>query len=63
MLFFNIASLYKLCELPNKGNYFLSFEDLLKVIRDASIKYKFSFKTPYKDKKRACYRCSNASCL
>jgi hypothetical protein len=48
-----MASLYKLCDLPKEGDYFLSFDDLLKVIRDASIKHKFSFKTAHKDLKRA----------
>jgi hypothetical protein len=43
-----MASLYKLRELLAKGDYFLSFDDLLKVVRDASIKYKFSFKIPHK---------------
>ncbi len=61
-LFFNMASLHELRELPNEGDYFLSFKALLKAIRDVSVKHKFSFKTPYKDKKRACYRCSNAYC-
>jgi hypothetical protein len=35
-----MASLHELRELPNEGDYFLSFDDLLKVIRDASIKHK-----------------------
>ena len=48
-----IASLYKLCELLIEGDYFLSLDDLLEVIHDTSIKYKFSFKTLYKDLKRA----------
>jgi hypothetical protein len=38
-----IALLYKLCKLPIVGDYFLSFDDLLKVVRNASIKHKFSF--------------------
>ena len=45
-----MTSLYELCELPAKGDFFLSFNDLLEVIRDASIKHKFSFKNPHKDK-------------
>ena len=48
-----IASLYELRELPIEGDYFLSFDDLLEVIRDTSVKHKFSFKTLYKDLKRA----------
>jgi hypothetical protein len=48
-----MASLYELRDLPKKGDYFLSFDDLLEVIRDAFIKHKFSFKTSYKDLKRA----------
>jgi hypothetical protein len=35
-----MTSLHELRELPNEGDYFLSFDDLLEVIRDASIKYK-----------------------
>jgi hypothetical protein len=57
-----MASLHELCDIPNEGDYFLSFDDLLEVIRDASVKHKFSFKAPHKDKKRARYRCANASC-
>jgi hypothetical protein len=38
-----IALLYKLCKLPIVGDYFLSFDDLLKVVRNASIKHKSSF--------------------
>ena len=45
-----------------KGDYFLLFDDLLEVIRDASVKHKFSFKTPHKDPKRARYRCANKEC-
>jgi hypothetical protein len=48
-----MASLYELCDLPKKGDYFLLFNDLLKVIRDVSVKHKFSFKTSHKDIKRA----------
>jgi hypothetical protein len=44
-----MASLHELRDMPKEGDYFLSFDDLLKVICDASIKHKFSFKTPYKD--------------
>ena len=47
-----IASLYKLRKVLVQGDYFLSFDDLLEVIRDTSIKHKFSFKTLYKDLKR-----------
>ena len=54
-----MASLHELREVPVQGDYFLLFDDLLKVIRDASIKHKFSFKTPHKDLKRARYRCAN----
>ena len=57
-----IALLYKLCKLPIVGDYFLSFDDLLKVVRNASIKHKFSFKVLYKDKKRARYKCNNKNC-
>jgi hypothetical protein len=38
------------------------FDDFLEVIRDVSIKHKFSFKTPYKDPKRARCKCSNKDC-
>jgi hypothetical protein len=44
-----MASLHELRDMPKEEDYFLSFDDLLKVICDASIKHKFSFKTPYKD--------------
>ena len=57
-----IASLHELRELPIEGDYFLSFDDLLEVIRDASVKHKFSFKTLHKDLKRARYRCANKEC-
>ena len=57
-----MSSLYKLRELPIKGDYFLLYTDLLEVIRDTSIKHKFSFKTPHKDLKRARYRCVNRAC-
>jgi hypothetical protein len=36
-----MASLYELRELPIEGDYFLSFDDLLEVISDASVKHKF----------------------
>jgi hypothetical protein len=39
-----MALLYKLRELPIIGDYFLSFDDLLKVVCDPSIKHKVSFK-------------------
>ena len=58
-----MASLHELRELPIIGDYFLSFDDLLEVIRDTSIKHKFSFKLPHKDKKRAQYKCNNKDCL
>ena len=57
-----MASLYKLRDLPKEGDYFLLFDDLLKVIRDAFIKYKFSFKTSHKDLKRAWYYYNNKDC-
>jgi hypothetical protein len=37
-----MASLHKLRDMPVEGDYFLSFDDLLEVIRDASVKHKFS---------------------
>ena len=58
-----MASLYKLRDLPKEGDYFLLFDDFFKVIRDAFIKYKFSFKTLYKDFKRAWYYYNNKDCL
>jgi hypothetical protein len=48
-----MALFHKLRKLLIRGDYFLSFDDLLKVIRDAFVKHKFSFKTPHKDPKRA----------
>ena len=57
-----IASLHELREVLVQGDYFLTFDDLLEVIRDASIKHKFSFKTLHKDLKRARYRCANKEC-
>jgi len=57
-----MALLYKLRELPIIGDYFLLFDDLLKVVCDASIKHKFSFKVLHKDKKRAWYKCNNKDC-
>ena len=51
-----MASLYELRELPIEGDYFLSFDDLLEVIRDASVKHKFSFRAPHKDLKRARFK-------
>jgi len=57
-----MASLYELRELPIVGDYFLSFDDLLEVICDVSIKHKFSFKVLHKDKKRAWYKCNNKDC-
>ena len=55
-------SIYKLYKLPKEGNFFLLFDNLLKVIREASIKHKFSFKNPYKDKKLLRYA-SHVACL
>jgi hypothetical protein len=60
---FIIALLYKLCELLIKGDYFLLFDDLFKVICDVFVKHKFSFKTLYKDLKRAWYKCTNKECF
>ena len=57
-----MASLHELCDLPKEGDYFLLFDDLLEVIRDASVKHKFSFKTPHKDLKRVRYHCNNKDC-
>jgi len=57
-----MASLYELRELLIIGDYFLLFDDLLKVIRDISIKYKFSFKTLHKDSKRVQYSYNNKDC-
>ena len=37
-----MASLHELRDMPVEGDYFLSFNDLLEVIRDASVKHKFS---------------------
>jgi hypothetical protein len=57
-----MASLHELRDMPKEGDYFLSFNDLLEVIRDASIKHKFSFKTPHKDPSRVRYTCINTEC-
>ena len=57
-----MASLHELRELLVQRDYFLSFDDLLEAVRDASVKYKFSFKTPHKDPKRARYKCKNKDC-
>ena len=62
LLALTMASLYKLRELPVIGDCFLLFDNLLKVVRDASIKHKFSFKVLHKDKKRARYKCNNKDC-
>ena len=43
-----MSSLHELRDLPNEGDYFLSFDDLLEAVRDASVKSKFSFKLPHK---------------
>jgi hypothetical protein len=58
-----MLSLHELCDMPVKGDYFLTFDDLLKVICDASVKHKFSFKVPHRDIKRARYRCTNKAYL
>jgi hypothetical protein len=58
-----MASLYKLYNMPVEDDYFLSFNNLLKVIYDASIKHKFFFKVLHKDTKRAQYRCTNKAYL
>jgi len=39
-----MASFYELRDMPVEGDYFLSFDDLLEVIRDASVKHKFSLR-------------------
>ena len=57
-----MASLYEFGELLVKGDYILPFDNLLEVVRDASIKYKFSFKIPHKNPKRARYKCINRVC-
>jgi hypothetical protein len=57
-----MSSLHELRDLPNEGDYFLSFDDLLEAVRDASVKSKFSFKLPHKDSTRARYRCANKTC-
>jgi hypothetical protein len=57
-----MASLHELRDMPKEGDYFLSFDDLLEVIRDASVKHKFSFKTPYKDPSRVRYIYTNKQC-
>jgi hypothetical protein len=57
-----IASLYKLYKLPIIADYFLLFDDLLKVVYNTSVKHKFSSKVLYKDKKRAWYKCNNKDC-
>ncbi len=57
-----MASLHELRHLPAEGEFFLSFDDLLEVIRDASVKHKFSFKTTHKNTTRARYQCSNKDC-
>jgi hypothetical protein len=58
-----MASLYKLRDISVEGDYFLSFNNLLEVIRDASVKHKFFFKVLHKDTKRARYRYTNKACL
>jgi hypothetical protein len=54
-LLITMAFLYELCNMPIESDYFLSFNNLLKVIYNAFIKYKFSFKILYKDVNRAQY--------
>jgi hypothetical protein len=58
-----MSSLHELRDMPVEGDYFLTFDDLLEVIRDASVKHKFSFKVPHRDIKRARYRCTNKAYL
>jgi hypothetical protein len=60
--FIIMASLYEFGELLVKGDYILPFDNLLEVVRDASIKYKFSFKILYKNPKHARYKCINRVC-
>lgn len=57
-----MSSLHELRELPQEGEYFLSFADLLEVIREDSVKHKYNFRTPHKNTKRARYRCKNKEC-
>lgn len=47
-----IALLYELREPLIIGDYLLSFDNLLEIVHDTFIKYKFSFKLLYKDKMR-----------
>jgi hypothetical protein len=54
-----MASLYKLRNMPKEGDYFISFDNLLKVIYNASIKHKFLFKTLHKDPFYIQYICTN----
>ena len=63
LLTLTIALLYKLRKLPIVGDYFLLFDNLLKVVCNAFIKHRFSFKILYKDKKRARYKYNNKDCL
>jgi hypothetical protein len=58
-----MLSLHELRDMLVEGDYFLTFDDLLEVIRDASVKHKFSFKVLHRDIKRAWYRCTNKACL
>jgi hypothetical protein len=44
------------------SDYFLLLDDLFKVVRNAFIKHKFSFKVSHKDKRRAWYKCNNKDC-
>jgi hypothetical protein len=37
-------------------------DNLFKVVRNAFIKHKFSFKVSHKDKRRARYKCNNKDC-
>jgi hypothetical protein len=57
-----MASLYELRDLLAISDYFLLYKDLLKVIQDTSIKYKFAFRIPHKDPKRVRYCCTNKEC-
>jgi hypothetical protein len=48
-LLITMASLHELRDMPIKGDYLLSFDDLLEVIRDTSVKHKFSSTSLTKD--------------
>jgi hypothetical protein len=44
-----MASLHELRDLPSARDYFLLFDDLLEVVRDASIKYTYNNNFPLVD--------------